>query len=152
MKMSQRFRFSQTLTLSAVIACILGIQGCAGSDSVEKVSVNGRVTLNGEPVQSGVITFLPSENVKGPSSGAEIVAGEFLIPKEKGPGKGLHRVEVTVIPKNPKAAPETTGVQAVNAPASAWSLANPPKSFKDPSQTVDFKDENHTYELNLKSK
>ncbi|WP_437193795.1 hypothetical protein [Planctomicrobium sp. SH527] len=152
MKISQRPYSSRTLLYSAAIACFLGYQGCSGGDSVSKVSVNGRITLNGEPVQSGVITFLPAEGVNGPSSGAEIVAGDFSIPKEKGPAKGLHLVEVTVIPKNPKGEQASTDVQSVNAPASAWSLANPAKSFKDPSQTVDFKDGENKYELSLKSK
>ena len=58
-------------------------------------SVEGTVTLDGQPLQDGYIAFLPQKNTKGPGAGAPILAGKFVIDKSDGPLEGSYRVEIT---------------------------------------------------------
>lgn len=71
---------------------VLGFVGCGNQDTFERTQVEGMVTLNGTPIEQGVITFIPSG--KGASAGANIELGKFVIPKEKGPSPGDYRVEI----------------------------------------------------------
>ena len=71
--------------------------GCGG-DSIQKTSVAGKVTLNGEPIELGLITFTPSSETAATSSGAasgEIKAGTYSIPESEGPMVGKHTVSIT---------------------------------------------------------
>lgn len=59
------------------MTCLLGIllTGCE-----KPTSIQGRVTLNGEPVKQGTISFRPTDG-KGPSTGGVIADGEYSVPK-----------------------------------------------------------------------
>lgn len=50
----------------------------AGCD--KSTSIQGRVTLNGKPVEEGTISFRPTDG-KGPSAGGVIAYGEYSVPK-----------------------------------------------------------------------
>lgn len=88
-------------------ACIvlLGISllsGCGKGKSQSTVS--GRVTLNGVPIESGSILFVPIDETPGGTSGTSIAAGSFAV--DRGLVPGTYRVEVraprpssTLIPK-----------------------------------------------------
>jgi len=52
---------------------LLILAGCGN-----KCSVSGRVTVGGQPVESGFITFFPADE-KGQSAGGEIINGEYSI-------------------------------------------------------------------------
>jgi hypothetical protein len=58
-----------------------------------KCSVSGRVTLGGQPVESGFITFFPADD-KGQSASGEIVHGEYSIDTLT-PGKKRIFVNIT---------------------------------------------------------
>lgn len=86
----------QTVFAVVLTGCIV-CSGCGGS-SIQKTSVSGKVTLNGEPIELGQITFTPSAEGGSNSSGAasgEIKAGAYSISASEGPMVGKHSVSIT---------------------------------------------------------
>ena len=71
---------------------VLTLVGCTNEKAFERTQVEGVVTLDGAPVEQGVMTFIPAG--KGATAGANIESGKFVIPKEKGPSPGDYRVEI----------------------------------------------------------
>ena len=77
----------------AVLALFLtGLVGCGGSN---RGAVEGSVTLDGTPIESGAITFRPTGETKGATAGGEIKNGRYAIPAESGPVVGTNRVEIS---------------------------------------------------------
>ncbi len=64
------------ITITCQVMFLLLLVGCGSSD---RASVNGTITLDGKLVESGSITFFPSEGTKGPSAGATIKDGYYEI-------------------------------------------------------------------------
>jgi hypothetical protein len=76
---------------------------------LERGSVRGEVTLDGRPLESGSIRFIPAETRGGPTAGGDILDGSYQIPRAKGPAVGRYRVEVN--------APHKTGRQIISPTA-----------------------------------
>jgi hypothetical protein len=74
------------------LAMLVAVGGCGESDEFARVRVSGRVTLAGEPLPSGTISFVPLQ--AGPSARGEIAEGAYDIPRSAGPAAGPYRVEV----------------------------------------------------------
>ena len=74
-----------------VILILIPIWGCGGS-SIERATVSGAVTLDGSPLPSGQIRFLPTG--KGPSWSAWIKDGRYTTEDTKGTPVGDLRVEI----------------------------------------------------------
>ncbi len=72
--------------------CCLILAGC---DSSDRSSVQGTVTLDGQPLEKGSINFMPLPGTKSPTAGAQIVDGKFSIPAKGGTFTGKFRVEIT---------------------------------------------------------
>lgn len=77
-----------------VAVCLLGATGCGGGDSDRK-QIGGTVTLEGQPLKEGPISFFPQLDTKGPTAGASIVDGKFTINAKKGPLPGKFHVQIT---------------------------------------------------------
>ena len=77
--------------LLALSVCFV-LSGCGGPDNRAKVS--GTVTLNGEPLATGSISFVPAEGNTGPSSGGAIADGKYSVPGDKGVAIGKNRVSI----------------------------------------------------------
>lgn len=76
----------------AVVLCLLSqFFGCGGSN---RGAVKGMVTLDGEPLPSGTIAFLPIDGTQSPSAGESIQGGKYSISADKGPMVGVFRVEI----------------------------------------------------------
>ncbi|MFO0956075.1 MAG: hypothetical protein U0800_01265 [Isosphaeraceae bacterium] len=89
------------------IATALTLSGC-GSDGLPRERISGKVTLDGRPVDSGSITFLPTAS-DAPGTGAEapIRAGAFDVPAAQGPIPGTYLVLVSSpVPDASRAAPK----------------------------------------------
>jgi hypothetical protein len=84
-----------------LLSLILGAAiGCGGRGGVE-----GTVTINGKPVDGGMILFVPMEgNLKQAPTHADIKDGKYELPEGEGPEPGLYRVQViwSVREANPK--------------------------------------------------
>ena len=78
-----------------IATLLLGlVLGCEKGDGLDRASVDGKVTLDGTPVEKGAIAFIPTGDTKGPAVGGEILKGEYSIPSAEGPVMGRHRVEI----------------------------------------------------------
>jgi hypothetical protein len=69
------------------------LAGCEKSDPLGRQAVSGTVTLNGQPLESASIMFLPVQQDKT-LSGAMIEKGIFSIPAEKGLAPGEYAVKI----------------------------------------------------------
>ena len=67
--------------------------GCGGSDGPERYAVSGKVTLDGQPLDSGHIQFEPQgePNISG---GAVIKEGQYAIPEDQGLPVGKYRIRI----------------------------------------------------------
>ncbi|MDB5391216.1 MAG: hypothetical protein JWM11_6862 [Planctomycetaceae bacterium] len=79
----------RTLSL-LVILCVIG----CGKSGPQLAAISGSVTIDNVPVDHGTITFAPTQETKGASSGGEIKDGKYSIPADKGPTFGKYRVEI----------------------------------------------------------
>lgn len=95
-KMIQRFS-------AVAMVMLVGICGCSSKpeDGISRVAVNGKVSLDGQPLESGYVTFTPQGD--GPSAGGEIKSGQYAIDAGSGPSVGQYRVEIrSMIPTGRK--------------------------------------------------
>ena len=76
------------------LGILLVVGGC-GKNSSGRYEVRGWVMLDGEPLESGLVRFVPVAGTKSPSAGGEIDQGAFQISGNKGPFAGDYRVEIT---------------------------------------------------------
>lgn len=63
----------------------------------ERVEISGRVTVDGQPLNRGWITFIPTDSAAKPVAWAYIthkMEGRFTIDAQHGPCVGPHRVEI----------------------------------------------------------
>jgi hypothetical protein len=84
------------LLICRLLRCFLLLATCVGCGSgnpLGRLAVNGKVTLDGAPLDQGTIEFSP-EAANGVSSGANIKDGAYAISTTKGlpPGKYLVRI------------------------------------------------------------
>jgi hypothetical protein len=67
------------------------LAGCGPADNRSEVS--GKVTLGGRPLEDGIIQFAPLD-AQPTGDGAQIVGGQYRIPKDKGLAPGKYRVSI----------------------------------------------------------
>jgi hypothetical protein len=82
----------RTTILLLVLLPLLTAFGCGGPDN--RAEVSGTVRLNGQPVASGSISFVPTDGNTGPSSGGVIADGKYSVPQAKGVAVGKNRVSI----------------------------------------------------------
>lgn len=73
-------------------ALLVGLSGCSSGPST--ASVKGDVRLNGEPVEAGSISFIPSSG-EGTKVAAAIENGKYEIAADRAPAPGSYKVEIT---------------------------------------------------------
>ncbi len=70
------------------------LAGCGGSgDGLPREPISGKVSLNGQPIEKGMITFV-LKNAPEPVVTALIEKGEFQLPRAEGPIAGSHGVSI----------------------------------------------------------
>jgi hypothetical protein len=67
---------------------------CFGCGTSDRASVDGVVTVGGAKLESGTITFIPTNGNKGPSAGGTIENGKYRIESDKGPMVGENKVAI----------------------------------------------------------
>lgn len=73
--------------------------GCQNSvDGPPRAAVSGTVTVDGEPLETGTIRFVPAMQTGGPKVSAVVNNGWFDLPREFGPVVGQHRIEIEAPP------------------------------------------------------
>lgn len=83
----------------------MGFLVMAGCDDAPRASVSGKVTVDGELVESGAISFVPTDPSKGNTAGATITNGVYQIEGNNLPSPGSYRVEITAMKKTGKKVP-----------------------------------------------
>lgn len=79
-----------------LLALALGMcAGCGRGDDLPRAAVHGKVTLDGQPLAAGAITFTPTSKEGGPVVGARIENGEYELSTAEGPGAGTLKVAIT---------------------------------------------------------
>src|SRR5947208_1033001 len=68
------------------------LAGCSG-DPQNRQEITGEVTLTGQPIEDGIITFSPVDGQQT-GDGASIIKGKYKIPREKGLSPGKYRVSI----------------------------------------------------------
>ncbi|WP_145111493.1 hypothetical protein [Botrimarina mediterranea] len=91
-------RFLGAALLSAII-------GCGGSPVRQ---IQGVVTLDGQPLESGEIQFTPTAGSVGPTAGSSISNGKYVVPAvEQGVrAGGEYRVSITSMAASGRMAPD----------------------------------------------
>ncbi|MBN2292644.1 MAG: hypothetical protein JXM70_09475 [Pirellulales bacterium] len=77
-----------------VLLLLVELFSLAGCGSNSRHALHGTVTLDGQAVKTGTISFLPSAGTSGNSSGSEIKDGKYSIPAEMGLQPGKYRVTI----------------------------------------------------------
>ncbi|MGE0756627.1 MAG: hypothetical protein AB7F89_15190 [Pirellulaceae bacterium] len=89
-----RFILVKSCVPTLLLACTLLTMGCQGQDGPQRVAVEGTVALDGKPLPSGMIRFIPGDPTAGPAAAALIKEGRFVTTELDGPIPGQHRVEI----------------------------------------------------------
>lgn len=85
---------SDPRSLFAILLSLLAA-GCGGDvEGPLRVPVSGTVNVDGQPLESGVIRFIPDGAAGGPAASAVITGGKYELTGTDGPVFGHHRVEI----------------------------------------------------------
>jgi hypothetical protein len=83
------------LALLLIAGCFLTPACTRAPEAPPRGKLEGKVTLNGKPVASGLIRFMAID-----PSGTNVVAtisdGQYSVPEGQGPSKGKYRIEFSV--------------------------------------------------------
>ena len=79
-------------SLCLSIGALLSL-GCGGNSST--ATATGVVSLDGQPLETGTVDFIPVAGTKGPAATATIADGKFTIPAEAKLKPGKFRVEIS---------------------------------------------------------
>lgn len=85
----------QNTVIARLALCVILVAASFGCGRSERMSVEGTVTLDGQPLEKGSIQFSPMPGTNGPTAGADIVAGKFIIRSAGGPFAGSFRVQIS---------------------------------------------------------
>jgi len=72
------------------------LAGCGRRSKLRRLPVSGSVTFAGQPVDDGLIEFIPVDSTPGPSFGGAVKAGRYDVPAAQGGHEGgTYRVQIT---------------------------------------------------------
>ncbi|MDR2438465.1 MAG: hypothetical protein LBE12_03705 [Planctomycetaceae bacterium] len=99
------------LLFFVTILIFLPFTGCGG-DGLNRTSVNGKVTFDGKPIESGFIMFKPEPGTQCPDIGGQIKGGTYHIPQKDGPVTGSYTVGIMAsVPTGKKIKAPITGIE-----------------------------------------
>ena len=132
MKGRRRSRYRSILE-PLVVAGLFVITGCGSS--TDRLSISGKVTLDGVPLDRGSIRFSSSDGQHLMATGAMIRDGQYSIPEGKGLLPGMYHVQITSPDLNapPVMAPATASGPSYPVPPERI----PPEYNADSKQTVE---------------
>ena len=85
-----------------VAFALLLTPGCKSGTTVERASVSGTVTFDGQPVESGTITFVPAAGVVGAPAELRIQNGKYSTTDAQGVVVGNNDVRILATKKTGK--------------------------------------------------
>ena len=152
-KMSKNpYRFYRPLSLILSVASIaIFANGCGGQSGIERPAVSGMVLLDGQPIESGTISFVPAPGTKGPTAGGIIKSGKYSIVEGDGAAVGTARVEISSSKMTGKMI-EVGSPMPPGTKIEETVEAVPAKYNKSSTLTVDIKAGANTHDFDLMSK
>ncbi len=112
-----RRRSRRSAFCAAIVGIVVGVSGCAQpEDPWTRAAASGEVTLDGEPLSEGTITFFPSGTTKGPAAGGDIIDGRYDISAAEGPVVGTNRVEIRSVQKTGRVVESPIAVETSGPP------------------------------------
>jgi hypothetical protein len=94
----------RALSCALAATLCLALAGCGRS----RVPVRGTVSINGAPMDLGMITFVP-EDPNQTSVGGKVSDGKFSLDATRGPFPGKHRVQIYWAKKTGRKVPNGDG-------------------------------------------
>ena len=71
------------------------LAGCGRRSTLRRLPLAGSVTFAGQPVDDGLIEFIPVDSTPGPSFGGLVKAGRYAVPAAQGGHTGgTYRVQI----------------------------------------------------------
>src|SRR5258707_14407081 len=141
--------FGKIARLFAICFVIATCFGC-GKKGPQRAAVSGHVTLDGQPINEGVIQFLPVEGTVGPETGGIITNGQYDISHERGPIVGRSRIELRASKKTGGKIQDPTGRPGVLT--DEYKEMFPPGSNTNSSLVREIKDEPNKLDFDIRTK
>lgn len=132
--------------LLAVLLLTSAVMGCGGSSP--RQGVYGKVTVDGAPLATGIITFKPAEGTEGPVVGEPIADGKYNLVAGQGPVPGKYRVEIS----STKQGDQKVVVVPGEAPGYTTIETIPPQYNKNSTLTAEIKEGSNEQDFALNSK
>ena len=85
----------------AALLLLTAAMGCT-DDAGGRIGFEGRVTVDGNPLEKGSISFRPMKGTSGPTAGGSIIDGKFAIEPKDSLFPGSYRVEIRASRKTGK--------------------------------------------------
>jgi hypothetical protein len=146
---AQRLAQSKIARCLAICLVIVTCYGC-GKKGPRRAAASGHVSLDGQPIDKGVIQFLPVEGTVGPETGAVITNGQYDIPHERGPVVGKSRIELRSSKKTGGKIQDPTGRTGVLT--DEYKEVFPPSANSKSSLVRDIKDEPNKLDFDVRTK
>lgn len=134
--------------LVLLVTLVANLTGCGrrGYEGAERFPVSGSVTVDGEPMDLGTISFLPTTSGNRVSGGM-IEDGKYAIPEAQGANTGSYRVEIRWGKKTGKHSFDPELKLDVEQRAEGL----PAKYHKQSTLTADVSKANHAFDFELQS-
>jgi hypothetical protein len=101
---SRHYLLCRFRRLAAFAALLTFIGGCG--DGITKLSLQGTVSYQDSPIEKGRIDFIPVDGTTGPSVGAPIAQGSYLVAADQGVlAMGTYEVRITAYRKTGRTEP-----------------------------------------------
>jgi hypothetical protein len=81
--------------IAASLLILWSLAGCSESDGLNRQPVTGSVTLDGSPLVTGTIRFLPTSPEATTETSTDIDGGKYSFPKSSGPVPGTYKVLIS---------------------------------------------------------
>lgn len=146
---TQSLSYAKTAGCCGICLVIATGLGC-GKKGPQRAAVSGRVTFNGQPIDEGVIQFLPVEGTIGPETGGVIASGQYDIPQSRGPVVGKNRVELRASAKTGRKIQDPTGRPGTLT--DEYKEVFPPSSNTNSSLVREIKDDHNTLDFDIRTK
>lgn len=138
------------LRLLVFVSLAVPLAGCRkkGYDGPTRYPLTGKISYDGEPVDVGAISFLPTDAKEQRVSGGQILDGTYSVPEEKGANSGKYRVEIRWSKKTGKKYYDSFSMQMEDERKEGL----PPRFHEKSELTVEVSDSNTNFDFDLKSK
>jgi hypothetical protein len=137
------------LILAIAALALISAPGC--SPDGRRVAVSGTITLDGEPLESGSILFVPIEGTMSPSAGSDIVEGDYDVARARGPKAGIFRVEIRSQRKSGRKV-QAPPPAAKGVLAEEWIEAVPARYNRESTLRIELQSGDNPLNFDLKSK